>query len=311
MEIWQNILNKLNEDNIVMLLFVASHKGSSPGKQGFKMMVADDGFIYGSIGGGITEFNMVEKAKVLLQDTEAKPIFANQVHRTNETASSGMICSGEQLVCLYPINREFIPILERIIAHQKGVLTITPSVIELISNKALEDDIIFKNSNDDSWEYKENINRASQLFIIGGGHVGLATSRLFEMLDFEVTMLDCRVSLNTMVENKYSDHIQIVDYKNIDLHIPQGKQIYIVIMTHKFEDDKLIISNLMKRRFKYLGLLGSKTKIKILRKKLVNEGILVSDFDKIDAPIGIPINSKTPAEIAVSIAAKIISIKNQ
>ena len=108
-----------------MLLFVASHKGSSPGKQGFKMMVADDGFLFGSIGGGLTEFNMVEKAKDLLQKNAAKPLLIKQVHRTNETNSSGMICAGEQLVVLYPMNPSFITTLDIIIAEKKGILTIT------------------------------------------------------------------------------------------------------------------------------------------------------------------------------------------
>jgi xanthine dehydrogenase accessory factor len=112
-------------------------------------------------------------------------------------------------------------------------------------------------------------------------------------------------------ENKYLDHVEIIDYNNIDVLIPQGKQIYIVVMTHKYEYDNLIISKLLTKRFRYLGLLGSRVKVNILRKKLIEDGFNPTDFNKVDAPIGIPINSKTPTEIAVSIAAKIISIKNQ
>jgi xanthine dehydrogenase accessory factor len=311
MIIWQNILKKLNEDKKVMLLFVASHKGSSPGKQGFKMMVANDGFIYGSIGGGITEFNLVEKAKTLFKETETRSHFVNQIHRTNEADSSGMICSGEQLVCIYPISRGFIPTIEMILTNKKGILKITPDAFEFISNTLVDDDSVFQFNDTESWEYKENINCASRLFIIGGGHVGLATSRLFKQLGFEVTLFDCRENLNTLEENKYLDHVEIIDYNNIDVLIPQGKQIYIVVMTHKYEYDNLIISKLLSKRFRYLGLLGSRVKVNILRKKLIEEGFNSTDFNKVDAPIGIPINSKTPTEIAVSIAAKIISIKNQ
>jgi xanthine dehydrogenase accessory factor len=73
----------------------------------------------------------------------------------------------------------------------------------------------------------------------------------------------------------------------------------------------LIISKLLPGEFKYIGLLGSLSKIKTLNKKLIAEGFEKSTLNKIDAPIGSPIKSKTPAEIAVSIAAKIINLKNQ
>ena len=63
---WQHILSKLQENQQVYLLTVVENFGSSPGRQGFKMLVADDGFIYGSIGGGVMEFSLVEEVKSLL-----------------------------------------------------------------------------------------------------------------------------------------------------------------------------------------------------------------------------------------------------
>ena len=311
MEIWQNILNKLKDNKKVMLLFVASHKGSSPGKQGFKMMVADDGFLFGSIGGGLTEFNMVEKAKDLLQKIATKPLLIKQVHRTNEPNSSGMICAGEQLVVLYPMNPSLIKTLDLIIGEEKGILTIAPESFEFNTETILKGEISFQKSDEDSWEYQENINRIPHLYIIGGGHVGLATSRLFSMLDFKVSLFDNRKNINTFEDNQDLDNKFIIDYENIADYIPEGEEAYIVVMTHNYKDDKLILKKLLESNFQYLGLLGSHSKIKTLINKMISKGFDEAVLSRIDAPIGIAINSQTPAEIAVSIAAKIISVKNR
>ena len=311
MDIWPNILIKLKDEKKVMLLFVASHKGSSPGKQGFKMLVSDDGFLFGSIGGGLAEFNLVERAKDLLQENATKSLLVKQVHRTNEPNSSGMICAGEQLVVLYPMERDLIPTLNNIIANKKGLLSITPESFEFNTETILEGEVNFQKSDEDSWHYQENINRVPHLYIIGGGHVGLATSRLFSMLDFKVSLFDNRRNLNTFEENQSLNSKFVVDYENIAEYIPEGHETYIVVMTHNYEDDKLILKELHESKFHYLGLLGSNSKIKTLINNLISEGFDKEALSRIDAPIGIDINSQTPAEIAVSIAAKIISIKNQ
>lgn len=310
MEIWKNILTKLNENQRVILLLVVSHHGSSPGKQGFKMMVAQDEFLFGSIGGGRTEFNLVEQAKILAQEGLETPFFKNQIHRDNETDSSGMICAGEQLVLFYPMEKKHIPVIQTIIKEDKGVLTITKDCFELAKAATLDKDMSFKQTDTGSWEYRENVNRKSYVYLIGGGHVGLATARLLNTLDFEVSMFDQRENLNTFEANSFSATKKIIDYNEIDKHIPQTDNTYIVILTHAFETDSLIFSKLLDKNYKYIGLLGSKAKINAIFKNLEKKGCDKTLLQQADAPIGLPINSKTPAEIAVSIAAKIIKIKN-
>ena len=62
MELWQHLLSKLRDNHQVYLLTVIDNIGSSPGRQGFKMIVSDDGFIFGSIGGGVMEFSFCKHA---------------------------------------------------------------------------------------------------------------------------------------------------------------------------------------------------------------------------------------------------------
>jgi xanthine dehydrogenase accessory factor len=61
MKFWQQLLQKLRAQQYVYLLTVIQNSGSSPGRKGFKMLVAQDGFIFGSVGGGIMEFSLVEE----------------------------------------------------------------------------------------------------------------------------------------------------------------------------------------------------------------------------------------------------------
>ena len=91
MKHWQFIQQKLEQDQSVYLLTVIQHKGSSPGRQGFKMVVADDHEIYGSIGGGIMEYNLVELCKEILNSKEPAPFVKHQIHKGKIVDGSGMI----------------------------------------------------------------------------------------------------------------------------------------------------------------------------------------------------------------------------
>ena len=66
-DIWDCINGKISANIKVMLLYVLESEGSSPGRKGFRMVVSDDGELFGTIGGGIMEFKFVEKARSLLQ----------------------------------------------------------------------------------------------------------------------------------------------------------------------------------------------------------------------------------------------------
>ena len=103
---------------------------------------------------------------------------------------------------------------------------------------------------------------------------------------------------------------KIINYNNIDENIKEGKNIFVVIMTFSHAFDKLILGKLANKNFAYLGLMGSTKKIEGINKKLIDEGISSDKLNKVYSPIGIKISSKTPAEIAISIAAEIIKVKN-
>ena len=315
MKHWQFIKSKLEQDCKVYLLTVIHHKGSSPGRQGFKMIVSDDNEIFGSIGGGVMEYNLVELCKELLENSEPKPFIKRQIHKGTIVDGSGMICSGEQTVIFYPLNKSHLTIIDKILISfsdkKSGVLTITPNHFSFSSENKILNRFKYTHTVESEWSFSENLNHKEIVYIIGGGHVGLKTSKLLNELGFYVVLLDNRNLLNTFDDNNYASKKQIIDYNNVAEFVPENEQAYVVIMTNKYTDDKLTLSKLIGNKYKFIGVLGSVAKLKLMFKVLHKEGFTQKELHKVSAPIGLKIYSQSTEEIAVSIAAQIISIKNK
>ncbi len=314
MKYWQFIHLKLKESKTVYAMTVIHHSGSSPGRQGFKMAVAEDGEIFGSIGGGVMEYNLVELCKELLNNKEYKTFLKHQNHKGSRNGGSGMICSGEQTVVFHALDMSFIPVIESILTslknNQRGTLSLTQNSFNFSQN--IEDaKYQYSVTNEDDWFFNEQLGFKETLYIVGGGHVGLATSKLFVQLGFYVVIFDNRDHLNTFEQNSYAHKKHIIDYNAVAKYIPEGATNYVAIMTNKYTDDKLALTKLIKNNYKFIGVLGSKAKLKTMYEVMQNEGYTEDELASVHAPIGLSITSQTPEEIAVSIAAQIIEIKNK
>jgi xanthine dehydrogenase accessory factor len=314
LEIWQFVAERLKRNEPVMLLVVAESSGSSPGRQGFKMAVAEDE-IAGSIGGGVMEVRLVEQAKVKSKKAKGKidAKIIEQVHRGKSLNSSGMICSGKQTVIFFRLDSLYLKTVQKIIrtlkTHQPKVLQITPNNFQLVENQS--GDFNFERKGENDFLFAEKLGFKNKLFIIGGGHCALALSELASKMDFYITLFDDRPNLNTLAKNKFiHEKIIVESYEQIGNFILPGANHFVVVMTLGYKSDETVIRRLIGKQFKYFGVLGSKTKIKPLLRNLEKEGFSAEKINQIYTPIGLPINSQTPEEIAVSIAAEIIAIKN-
>jgi xanthine dehydrogenase accessory factor len=315
METWKFISSKAAAGIPVMLLYVLESKGSSPGRRGFKMAVAANGEIAGSIGGGIMEHKFVELAKTKLQqEATAKDIF-RQVHDKASRDQSGMICSGEQKIFLYKLEEadamHVNALVQSMENFQNGTLEISNNGVRF-SRDISENDFDFKHVSDEEFILKERTGFKNRIHIIGGGHCSLALSRLMRTLDFHISVYEERPGLNTVIDNGYAHHKKtITSYLDLNMLVDEGDDTYVVIMTFGYRSDDLALRALMKKKLKYLGVLGSKKKIEKMFADFRHENVDEKLLSRIHAPIGVHIKSQTPAEIAVSIAAQIISIKNE
>ena len=279
------------------------------------MAVCSDGSLFGSIGGGVMEYRLAEECKKLLANNEQKIFIKKQVHKGSVTDGSGMICSGEQTIAFAAFNTSHSKLLEDIISvlanNNLGELTLSPKGVTFnLSDSNVDAQYDCNIVDNNNWTYKEIIGFKNTLYIIGAGHVGYAVSKLFSQINFRVVIIDNRPDLDMMTENTFADEKLLVDYANIDDYIAEGKSTYVVIMTNNHTHDGDVLSKVLRKNVKYLGLMGSKQKVASLMKSMLKLGFLSNELDKVFAPIGVSINSKTPDEIAISIAAEIIGVKN-
>jgi len=313
MDVWRFVQDKLSTDQSVMLLYVLESEGSSPGRNGFKMAVASDGTICGTIGGGIMEHKLVEKAKTMLQQNESSVLLMRQHHdKEHTTDQSGMICSGSQLNAFIPLSAADKKNIDTILQDGQFTIHLSPKGLSIQESTPKDKNFSLQFKSETDWLYKEKLNQRPVIHIIGGGHVSLALSELMCFLGFYSKVYDDRPELNTILQNFFANEkIIISGYEQLGEYITDCKNDYAVIMTLGYRTDKIALLQLLNKGFFYLGMMGSDNKIETLFSELRSEGIAEEALKKIFTPVGVNIYSKTTPEIAVSIAAEIIREKNR
>jgi len=313
MELWKFLLETINTSKKALLLIVADSSNSSPGRQAFKMVITEDAEQFGTIGGGIMEKDMIEYSLDLLFGNETNLI--KKLHHTDKTKfeKSGLICGGYQTIIFSVFDKSHIPIIENILSSlnkkENGKLSVTPGKIEFLQNED-NNPTTFHYNSDKDWQYNETIGLPLIAYIAGGGHVGLAVSRVMKSLGFYVVVFDHREEVFTIEQNKFADEIVICKYEEIGNKIVESERSYVIIVTPMHSGDKDTLKSVIRKKVKYIGMMGSKRKIKTIFENLSKEGIDNKLLEKVHTPIGLEIEAESPEEIAVSIAAEIIKVKN-
>ncbi len=157
--------------------------------------------------------------------------------------------------------------------------------------------------------FLEQILLPPNLYIFGGGHVGKALATLAQHFPFAITIIEPRTNL---LSNE-TDYFRIIreDYLTSLSTLHFDEDTFSVITTSSHETDKELLIRLAQKPHAYLGLIGSTKKIESIKNYcLQNQYLTEEQLASIDMPIGIKIAAKTPEEIAVSILAKLIDVKN-
>ena len=307
--IWALAADALRAGQPAALLCVVRSAGSSPGRQGFKMAVTLDA-VAGSIGGGVMEHKWVELARERLRQGNYAPLLRPQVHRREAPANrSGTMCAGEQEVLLWPLQAADLlaaAAIEVAVRQLGGGAGWEVSPATGLRLTAAAPPNFYDYQPGPAWHYREQLGFRDELVIVGGGHVSLALSRLAASLEFELTVLDDRPDVPTLTANEAAHHLELVDYET--LVIAPGPHRYVVVMTVGYRTDAVVLRRLLGHPYRYLGVMGSTAKVAELRRVLTEEGF---DVGSLRGPIGVPINSRTPEEIAVSVAAELIAARNQ
>jgi xanthine dehydrogenase accessory factor len=151
---------------------------------------------------------------------------------------------------------------------------------------------------------------APRLIIFGAGHIGSFLSRIGKMLDFHVTVVDNRPDFASAERLPWADAVIAEDYLQTIGSLSYSESTYMIIVTHKHAHDFEILEQLIRKPFHYLGMIGSRAKVAKAFQQLRDRGISEEIIKKIYSPVGINIGANTPAEIAISIAAELVAVRN-
>ena len=315
-ELWKFIDEKLISGYKIILMVVAQSSKSSPGRAGFKMAISSDNKLAGTVGGGIMEHKLLEECQQHFETgykiNSVKKLFHN---KTSPGEKSGLICGGSETIIMRSLNKNDEDFVSKIITNYKnlkcGSLIIDQADISFDESGAQSQKIIFNYKSENDWNYQETAGQPNTVYIIGGGHVGLAVSKVLSTQDFFVITIDPRRDVFTMVNNIYANKKLFIPYAEVGNHIIEGDRSYAVIVTSEHDTDLAALRSVINKNLKYIGLMGSKAKIKSIYGKLMEQGIDPELLKKVHTPIGIEIEAESPDEIGISIAAEIIKIKNE
>lgn len=154
----------------------------------------------------------------------------------------------------------------------------------------------------------EPLHRSNSMFIIGAGHCGRALGHLAKLNGFHVILIDNRPQVIAADLSENCDMAILHDYGDLSEVVEFSPQSWVVIMTHGHLHDKEVLEQCLRKPLKYLGMIGSKNKVAQTFANLKQKGFTDEELRICHAPIGLPIGSQTPYEIAVSIMAEMIML---
>lgn len=233
------------------LCTVIETSGSVPRKAGAKMIVYPDGTIEGTVGGGLVEKKVIEKA--LEQLAQNQPI----IFSFDLVPEQGMTCGGMFQV------------------------------------------------------YIEPVNSLKKLYIFGAGHIGRFLAPLAQSVGFLVTVIDDRQGITDFFAGKNINTLNM-PYKQAFIQLSYDNETFICILTQSHTLDREVAAYCGNQPNAYLGIIGSKSKIAAMQTYLLENKLLNQhQLNQIHWPIGIDIACVTPEEIAISILAQLIDVKNK
>ncbi len=322
-DFWQSLADHLRRGRRVFLALVADNTRHSPGTVGARLLVADNGETLGTIGGGVMERDVVARAAEVLGRDQRLAELRTLHHRKTggpdpgEWERSGMICAGSQtnlyLLCCPETDAGTVAKLASwIAAGRSGTLRIDAQGMSLAAEAPdlTRPQRRLRRGGED-WLYEEELLNRRRLAILGGGHCALALARVMSPLGYDVLAFEGPQKEPAAELPDYVRSVEKVsDFRDAGARIDHPELTWVVVVTSDFPSDVRALAGALPRPFPFLGVMGSAAKIREIGHRLRQEGITGDDLARLTAPVGLPIGSDTPEEIAISIAAQILERRN-
>lgn len=303
--------------------------GAAPRGTGAKMFVTEKGVSYGTIGGGRVELEIIQEAASIIQSKRPKIIEYRMDSASVEAA--GMICGGNIDILVEPVTEEQREVYQAVAGLEKqakpGVVLTTLSDTkfektvlaegERIAGHAVPDEVRERFSeyikrkapSAEGGTIVEPILFSPVVYVFGAGHISLFLSKVAAMVDFSVTIIDDRAEFANGERFPDAERIMVDPFEEVFDKLDFSGKEYIVIVTRGHAYDAVVLEEVMKRPARYVGMIGSRRKTRIIMEHLKEKGIDPVRLASVHSPIGLDINAETPEEIAVAIVAEMIGAR--
>ena len=303
--IFTTLLYEMEKHHDTVLCTIIADSGSTPRGRGAQMLVGDAGLLSGTIGGGAVEGGAIALGQTLLR--ERRSAVHEYKLRHNDGEDIGMVCGGDVTVHLQfiaadnPVWRELAgSVLHRIALRQPGAL-----VLALDGGApALQDA-----PETDSAHIALPLPIGQRAVLFGGGHCSLALCPLLTTVGFRVTVVDDRPELVTKERFPTADAVICCDLNRVTETVSIGEEDYVVVMTNGHSHDFAVQEQVLRGKYAYIGVIGSRAKTASVNARLREAGISEAAIASVHTPIGTAIKAVTPEEIAVSIAGEMICVR--
>jgi xanthine dehydrogenase accessory factor len=342
-DICQKVVEFIDGREVFAVALVLKAEGSTPRKAGVRAVIEQTGKIYGTLGGGLVE---VEAQRRAIEACRSKqPVVFDMDMYGADRAAEVPICGGSMRILVDPTAAKdrvsFAGMADAVRNRQRGVMltTINNATQTEVRSKwfhqeAVPSDVAFPGEDNIhkclARETPELFTKSSQnpnvltevlvepvipkplLLIAGGGHIGQALALQASLVGFDVTVVDDRAeftkpALYTEGTTTYSGDIP---EKIAELSV--GNDTYVVLVTRGHKLDAETLEACIHAPVAYIGMIGSRRKVALIRKNFIESGIATTDeFDRVFTPIGLDIGAVTVPEIAASITAELIAVRRQ
>ena len=320
---------------------VVETRGSTPQKAGSSMVVFPDGSQRGTLGGGCVEAEVRQNALRLLGTSEPKSFCFTL--DDNYGWDDGLICGGRMLFIAQPVpaaapipyfealgnlietgagcteavvidaDRAHLPLGARYLFDRQGTPIATlhgEGFPDNVRAGVVDLDTRPKPKTEAGVAYLPILTRC-RLLIVGAGHIGQAVAELGRQVDFDIWVLDDRDKYASRDRFPFAKKLLVGDIGRSLKQFVADANTYCLIVTRGHSHDQEALYHLAEKPARYVGLIGSRRKIRMIFEDLEKEGIAPEALDRVYAPLGIDIGSQTVPEIAVSIVAQLVGHRNR
>jgi xanthine dehydrogenase accessory factor len=337
----RHLIEALEQDRELIVCQVVETRGSTPQKAGSMMIIDPDGLQAGTLGGGCVENEVKQKA---IQQIGGVSAAVHSFVLDHDYAwADGLICGGKMVILTQPlrgtVSLDYFRTLDRLIEdgrgfteaivvdgqQEGGLATGTRFLVDGAGQTrsswpaATAPDVLAARIMPPAGRPKPSVHGGiaflphwprTRLIVVGAGHVGQAVASLAAQVDFEVWVVDDRHQYANPERFPAAERLVIGPIEDVLPTLEINPQTYALIVTRGHGHDQEALLHLAPTSASYVGLIGSRRKIRLIFESLREAGVRESDLARVAAPVGLDIGSQTVPEIAISIVAELIARRN-